>query len=392
MNETALFERSEYRTRLERTRSAMRDRGVETLLLTDPANLNYLSGYDGWSFYVHQGLIVPLSGEPVWVGREMDANGARFTTILPDENIRSYPDEFVHSPTGKHPMDFVADVIADLDLEGDCIGVEMDGYYFTARAYERLRSGLPSATFRDATLLVNRVRHVKSSRELEYMRQAASLADQAMRAGLDMIDPGVRESAVAAEIYRTLVAGAGDYGGDYPAIVPLMPAGDHTGTPHLTWSDRRFERGDPVIIELAGCRHRYHAPLARTATVGEPRAETAETAEIVIEGLNAAIDAVGPGTTAAAVERAWRDAIAAYDVHKESRIGYAMGLGYPPDWGEHTTSLRPNDDTRLEPDMTFHIIPGIWFDDYGVEISETVRVTESGAEVLGDTPQRLFTA
>jgi Xaa-Pro aminopeptidase len=389
----AAFDSEEYERRIARTRDRMAEAGLDAVFVTDPANMNYLTGYDGWSFYVHQGVVVtPDREEPVWVGREMDANGARATTTLSEASIRAYSDDHVHSPYDLHPMDFVADVLADLDLADGRIGLEMDAYYFTAKSYTRLRSNLPEATFSDATLLVNWVRVKKSPQELEYMRQAARISENAMRAGLDTIAEGVPEYEAAEAIYSALIDGTDEYGGDYPAIVPLMPSGDHTGTPHLTWTDRPFETGDPVIIELSGCRHRYHSPLARTTFVGDPPPEVRETAEIVVAGMEAALDAVEPGVTCEAVEKAWRDEIAKHDVEKSDRIGYSMGLGYPPDWGEHTASLRPGDETVLEEDMTFHTIPGLWFDDFGVELSETFRVTATGAEPLADFPRRLFTA
>ncbi|WP_331235009.1 M24 family metallopeptidase [Natronorarus salvus] len=385
------FERSEYERRVEVTKERMREEGVETLFLSDPANMNYLAGYDGWSFYVHQGVIVSLElDQPVWIGREMDRNGARATVWIDEENVHSYSDDHVHSPVGKHPMDAVATLLSDLGLDATTIGVEMDASYYTARSHERLREHLPNATFTDATLLVGWVRIVKSEAELALMEQAAELSERAMRAGIEAIGAGVPESEVAAEIYHTLIAGTDEFGGDYPSIVPLMPSGEHTGTPHLTWSDEPFSEGDPVIIELSGCRHRYHSPLARTAVIGEPGEEMRHVADVVVEGLEAAIGEAKPGVTCEAVERAWRETIAEHGIEKESRIGYSMGLGYPPDWGEHTASLRPQDETVLEENMTFHVIPGIWFDEFGVEISETIRVTETGAEALASFPRELF--
>ncbi|MFC6724291.1 M24 family metallopeptidase [Halobium palmae] len=387
------FDSSEYDRRLDRTRERMADGELDALFVSDPANMNYLTGYDGWSFYVHQGLVVTRDrDEPVWVGRGMDANGARATTRLDDDSIRPYSDDHVQSPRDLHPMDFVAGVIEDLGVDDGRIGLEMDAYYFTAKSYTRLREKLPEAEFADTTLLVNWVRVKKSERELAYMEEAARISENAMRAGLDAIGEGVPEYEAAEAIYSALIDGTDEYGGDYPSIVPLLPSGDHTGTPHLTWTDRPFEDGDPVIIELSGCRHRYHSPLARTTFVGDPPREIEETAEIVVDGMEAALDAVEPGVTCESVERAWREEIAKHDVEKEDRIGYSMGLGYPPDWGEHTASLRPGDETVLEENMTFHTIPGLWFDDFGVELSETFRVTASGAEPLADFPRRLFTA
>lgn len=387
------FDEAEYRTRLARTKDRMREAGIDVLLCTDPANMNYLSGYDGWSFYVHQGLLVSRDhDQPVWVGRDMDGKGARVTTWLDDEHVRAYSDDHVHSPVDKHPMDFVAAVIDELGHADDTIGVEMDAYYYTARAHQRLQSNLPDAAFTDADLLVNWVRVVKSDAEIELMQQAADISAAAMQAGIDTIAEGVTEADAAAEIYHTLIDGTDEFGGDYPAIVPLMPSGDHTGTPHLTWSDREFQNGDPVIIELSGCRHRYHAPLARTTFVGDPPTDVQETADVVVEGLEAVLDTAAPGVTTEAVERAWRDVISSYGIEKAERIGYSMGLGYPPDWGEHTASLRPQDETVLAENMTFHVIPGLWFEDYGVEISESFRITADGCETLTDFPRELFTS
>ncbi|TYL39012.1 ectoine hydrolase DoeA [Natronococcus pandeyae] len=388
-----IFDEREYERRLGRTKERLREEELDAIVVSDPANMNYLAGYDGWSFYVHQAVIVtPERDEPVWVGREMDANGARATTWLSEESIRSYSDDHVHSPYDLHPMDYVAGVLEELEVDGGRIGLEMDASYFTAKSYTRLQENLPEADFEDTTLLVNWVRVKKSEQELEYMRQAARISENAMRAGLDAIEEGVPEYEAAAAIYERLIRGTDEFGGDYPSIVPLMPSGDHTGTPHLTWTDRPFEDGDPVIIELSGCRHRYHSPLARTTFVGDPPTELQETADIVVEGIEAALDTAEPGVTCEAVEKAWRDKIAEYGLEKEDRIGYSMGLGYPPDWGEHTASIRPGDETVLEEDMTFHMIPGIWTDEIGMEISETFHVTSSGAETLADFPRKLFTA
>ncbi|CQR52213.1 MULTISPECIES: M24 family metallopeptidase [Haloferax] len=388
----AVFDSAEYDRRIARTKERMAERGLDALFVSDPANMNYLTGYDGWSFYVHQGVVVTQDrDEPVWVGRDMDANGARATTTLGEDSIRPYSDDHVQSPHDLHPMDFVAAVLEDLGVDDARVGLEMDAYYFTAKSYTRLQKNLPEASFEDTTLLVNRVRIKKSDAELDYMREAARISENAMRAGLDVIEAGVPEYEAAEAIYSALIEGTDDYGGDYPSIVPLMPSGDHTGTPHLTWTDREFEDGDPVIIELSGCRHRYHSPLARTTFVGDPPEELSRRADIVVEGMEAALDAVEPGVTCEAVERAWRDTIAEYGIEKKDRIGYSMGLGYPPDWGEHTASLRPGDETVLEENMTFHTIPGLWFDDFGVELSETFVVTSDGAEPLADFPRRLFT-
>lgn len=384
-----VFEQREYLERIAKTKKKMAENGIEVLLITNPANMNYLSGYDGWSFYVDQMLVLIIDEEqPLWIGRKMDAAGARATTWIYHENIISYPDIFVHSRE-RHPMDFVAEILKQIGQSQRHIGVEMESYYFTALVWERLKAGLPNATFHDASLLVNEVRMIKSEREIEYMRQAARIVEKAMRTGITAIQEGVRQCDVVAKIYHDLISGTEEAGGDYPAIVPLLPSGENTSTPHLTWTDALYQKGELVILELAGCCKRYHAPMARTVSIGQPEEKMIDLSKIVIEGLNNALYAVRPGVTCEEVEEAWRKTIERYGIEKESRIGYSMGLSYPPDWGEHTASLRRGDRTILQPNMTFHMIPGIWFDDHGIEISESFRVTETGCEVLTRFPQDL---
>jgi Xaa-Pro dipeptidase len=103
------------------------------------------------------------------------------------------------------------------------------------------------------------------------------------------------------------------------------------------------------------------------------------------------LDAIKPGVTCEEIELAWRQVIARAGLEKESRIGYSVGLNYPPDWGEHTASLRPGDKTVLEPNMTFHMILGMWMDDWGFECSESLRVTDDGHETFANFPRKLFT-
>ncbi|ANU15388.1 Xaa-Pro dipeptidase [Planococcus halocryophilus Or1] len=381
---------AEYQTRIWKTKERMALKGIEVLLITDPANMNYLSGYDGWSFYVHQMLIVINDeDQPIWVGRTMDANAAKITTWLYHDNIISYPDTYVQSET-KHPMDFVADILKQIGQDKRRIGVEMENYYFTAKCYEQLKKGLPNATFQDATLLVNWVRIVKSDQEIEYMKKAAVLAELAMNAGIEMINEGVRECDVAAKILYAQVTGTEEFGGDYPAIMPLMPSGEKTSTPHLTWTDTRYKANESVILELAGCYKRYHSPLARTIHIGSPSEELKKLAQVTVEGIEDCLSIIKPGIALEEVCETWTKSIAKYGYTKESRIGYSMGLNYPPDWGEHTASIRKGDRTILQPNMTFHMIPGMWYDKSGFEVSESFRITENGCETFANLPRGLY--
>jgi len=387
----ALFDTAEYQARIERVKDRMEKTGLEVLVVADPANMNYLTGYDAWSFYVDQAVALALDADqPLWLGRKMDLACARFTTWLAPENLVGYPEDLVQSSL-KHPMRFMAGVMQERGWGEKNIGLELEAPHFTPRACQELQSALPRARFADARLLVSWVRGVKSPAEIALMKQAAAIAERVMQVALDAAQVGARECDVAAAIAQAQVAGTAEIGGDYPSFQPLICAGEKASAPHLTWSDERFKPETAINFELAGCVRRYHCPMSRTLYLGKnPPAKLTDTAQATIDGLNAALAAIRPGVTCEQVDQAWRRAIAHTGIVKESRCGYAMGLGYPPDWGEHTASLRPGDRTLLQPGMTFHVITGIWMEDWGFEASEAALVTETGCETLAHFPRQLF--
>lgn len=363
--------------------------GYDVFITSNPANMNYLTGYDGWSFYTPQLVALgQAETEPICIVRGIDRPGGFVTTYLSEENMIGYPDHYVQAED-KHPMDWIGSVLVERGLGTGRIGIDMDAYYYSARAHEALRSAMPNAQFEDSKNLVNWVRIIKSPTEIGYMRNAARLIELAMQAGIDAINPGVRQCDAVADIYNAQVRGTPEFGGEYTSIVPMLPTGVGTTTPHLTWNSEPFKQGEATILELAGCRNRYHCPMSRTVHLGPPPERMADVAKVAVEALNVAIETMQPGVTCESVHAAWNNVVSRHGIIKESRMGYSTGLNYPPDWGEHTLSIRPGDTTELLPGMTIHVMPGIWLDDWGVEISETVLVTESGAEKFCDFPQDL---
>lgn len=384
------FARSEYAARIAKTRAAMERAGIDLLIVTDPTNMGWLTGYDGWSFYVHQCVLLALDGEPVWFGRNQDANGAKRTAFMAHENIVGYPDHYVQS-SARHPMDYLStEVIAARGWSTLRIGVELDNYYFSAAAYASLQKHLPAARWVDATALVNWQRAVKSPREIEYMRVAARIVERMHAHIVETIEPGMKKSDLVAQIYATGIGGADGFGGDYPAIVPLLPTGADAAAPHLTWDDSMFARGAGTFFEIAGCYRRYHCPLSRTVYLGKPPAHFIEGERAVVEGIEAGLAVAKPGNVCEDIANAFFAVLRRAGIDKDSRCGYPIGASYPPDWGERTMSLRPGDRTVLEPGMTFHFMPGLWLDDWGLEITESILITETGVETFCNVPRKLF--
>ena len=116
------FTREEFASRIAKTRAAMDAANLDLLIISDPSNMAWLTGYDGWSFYVHQAVLLSMEGEPVWWGRQMDASGAKRTAFMHHDNIVGYEDTYVQNPE-KHPMEDLARHITARGGDDGRIGV-----------------------------------------------------------------------------------------------------------------------------------------------------------------------------------------------------------------------------------------------------------------------------
>lgn len=382
------FSSDEYAQRLAKTRAEMAILGLDALFVTDPSNMAWLTGYDGWSFYVHQGVLLTLEGDPIWWGRAMDAVGAQRTTFLNDDNIVGYDDTYVQNPS-KHPMETLSRLLASRGLEGARVGLEMDNYYFTASAFLTLRKTSPQVTWSDATGLVNWQRAVKSETEITYMRRAARIVERMHSVIREKAEIGMRKNELIADIYHASVLGVDGHWGDYPAIVPMAPSGIDATAPHLTWDDTPMQAGESTFFEIAGAYRRYQCPQSRTLFLGKPPQKYLDAEKAVLEAVDAGLAQAKPGNFCEDIAIAFNSTLNKLGFQKDSRCGYAIGLSYPPDWGERTMSFREGDKTVLETGMTFHFMPALWLDDGGLEITEPIVITDTGVECLCTTPRAL---
>ena len=386
----APFSTAEYNRRLDLTRKAISDAGLDAIFVTDPSNQAWLTGYDGWSFYVHQGVLVTLDADPIWWGRYMDMMGGRRTCWMSHDNIVGYGDHFVQS-TEFHPMQDLAQLFKSRGLETAKIGVEMENYYYSAKAHAVLTAELPNARFSDATAIVNWQRLVKSNEEIGFIRKAARITDKVITTAIERAEPGVRKNELVADIFHAGITGVEDDWGDYPAIVPLTPSGLDATAAHLTWNGAPMNTGEATFFELSGCYRRYHAPLSRTVFLGTPNNDMRRAEEAQLEGIEAGLNAARAGNLTADIANAFMGVLKRYGIERSGRMGYPIGLSYPPDWGERTASIRSEDTTVLQAGMTFHFMPALWMDSWGLETTETILIRENGAaEPLCNVERKLF--
>lgn len=370
------FSMDEYRARVAAVRAEMAKRGVDLLLIHTPENMLYLTGYQTAGYFSYQCLALPLEGEPAILTRRLEEGNARLLSWV--QHRLSYVD--VEDKVAK-----TVEVVRQFPRVKR-LGIEMNSWFLTVAHYRRLSEFLGPLPVVDCSQLVDRIRLVKSPQEIAYTREAARIADAAMTAGMQSIREGATENDIAAAVSEAAIRA----GSEYTGIPHLIKSGERCAIAHAAWDSRRLQRGDVVYMELSGCVKRYTAVIMRTAQLGPEDGEVRRAAETVIESLSRTIEKICPGVTTgelydvavSVIQRAGFPAI-------PRRMGYSLGLGFPPRWGEwDTLDFQPHGKIEILPGMIFHVIPAIPLNERAtIGFTETVLVTEGGHEVLTTHPR-----
>ena len=375
------FSAEEYHQRLQRLHGLMKEKALDVLLVTTPEDIFYLSGHHTQGYYTYQALVVPRQGEPRLVGRRGE---------LVNAANNSWIDSFTPYDDTDDPVKITADVIRGLGGSGT-VGAELQGWFLPPRAYLQLQSALSPQRLTDSGRLVGSLRVLKSAKELEYIKQAARYASVGMQAAVDAIGPGVYDHEVAGAILGSMMRA----GCNYLAMDPFVAVGKRSGNMHSAWDNVKIERGDTVFLEIAGCCNRYHGALLRTVHVGpDVPAGVGQWAEISNKVVDTVVKACRPGAESGAVAAAVAEVPGIVEEYKKGRkrVGYSIGIAFPPDWGEgHLMDLKSGDARPLRAGMTFHV-PFVMREPnkFGAGSSETILITDTGAAKLTDFPAKLF--
>lgn len=377
------FPMTEYDRRVRQLRERMAERGFDVVLITTPENICYLTGFESQGHFAFCALIVPQEGEPIMVPRRLEDSGVQARTWV----SVSCPYEEVEDP-----IDKLRDTLRLYDLAEKRIGYEKDCWFFTATQQERLFARSPEMSFVDCAGIVEAGRVIKSDLEIEMMRKAARFAEAGMKAGIDAVEEGATENDVAASIHDAMIRA----GGEWPAISPFVATGHRGSIGHQTWAGDTIRPNECVFLEVGGCLKRYHAALMRTCFVGEPDQQIRDAVSTVQEAMQASIDAIKPGMRLGEVDAVSRKIIAraapSFGGTQVTRSAYSIGIAFAPDWGEgHIMSIRHRDPRVLQPNMTFHNIPWVQIPGKGgIGLSETIRVTEDGCELITRHERKLY--
>lgn len=371
------FTRGELDTRLAAIRGEIAARGLEAAVVASPENVFYLTGLDHWGYFAPHLLIVPLVFDPVLVTRAMER--VSIENQVTTATFRGHPDT-------ETAADMAARVLRDLGLAGKPIGLEC----WTSGLSHGLGRSLQAqveARWSDVSGMVDGLRLVKSGEEQALMRRAAAVTDAAARAAIEAIHDGARETEVVAELTAAMIRA----GGHPPGFGPFIRPASRLGEEHTTWGEGTYRKGEPVFMELSGCVARYHAPLGRLVRIGSIRDEDARMAEITARAFAAVVAALRPGRKARDIYAAWQAVVddAGLSHYRRHHCGYCVGIGQPPSWtgGNSVTGLRADSDLDIRSGMSFHILSWLMGTGAGDDfVSNTVLLTDKGAEVLTRTP------
>jgi Xaa-Pro dipeptidase len=373
---TLAFTEQEFRSRTERAQHAVGDAGLDALIVTAPENICYLSGFATPGYHVFQALVLPVSSEPFLVVRNIES-----------DNVAEH--SWIRRTHLIHNLDTALETLADaMQAEGAArgrVGVEVDGARQSVTRTDLLGTLMPGVQFEPVEGLVEQPRAVKSEAEIAYIQQAVSMAEVALLAGAQAVERVATDSDVAAAVAGALASAGSEFTGS-PSYVVGGPSSEVT---HALHGRRALVRGEHVWLEVSASVNRYHGALSRIAGIDLPT-ETNRLFRASVAALEAMFDAARPGVTSGEVDAAGRAAAEAHGALRywRNRAAYSLGLSFPPGLGEgHVIDIKPNDLRSLAAGMVFHFIPILKVPGVGaIGCTETVVVTEAGAQRLGELP------
>ena len=368
------FSTAEFNARIERVRSEMASYGIDVLLVHAPENIYYLTGYQTSGYFAYQTLVLTQHGDPRLLVRFLERGNVTEYSWLSEADTWKEGDDVIEK---------TVTLIVETAGEKVAIGIEKRSWFLTAAIAEGLAAGLPASRFLDASLLVDRVRLIKSEAEIGYLRKAGEIAEIEQRAALEALRDGVTEADVAAAVLEAGVRA----GSEYTGLPHHIMSGYRYDVCHANWGPKVVRTGELVLLELYGCVERYHATQMRTVSMGEPPDNTRRAADIVIAAQDAGLAAMKPGASAREIDALIRRPIRKIRPEYFNRTGYSTGIGFPPRTAEwDALDFNEQDDWELKEGMVFHMLALA----EGFGISETVLVTAASVERLtAVNPRRL---
>ena len=369
------FTEDELTDRRNKVAAEMQSRGLDALLIFRQESMYYLTGYDTTGYSQFQCLYMSAGGTLILLTRSADLRQAHLTSVI--EDVRSWVDSADSNPG----LD-LRQILEEQGCRGKNLGVELEAWCLTGRRWEFVKAGLDGfCTHEDASTLVSQMRIIKSPAELEYVRRAAALADEALVEAHSLATPGRPEQEILAAMESAIFRG----GGDYPASRFIIGSGAQALNVRNFTGYADLGNNDQLQLEFGGTFRHYHSCLMRTILTGKPDPRHLSMHSAAVEALEACKEACRPGATFGGIFDAHAKALdgAGFGEHKLNACGYSLGALYPPTWMDWPMIYAGNP-VVVEPNMVIfmHMILLDWDRHLAMAFGDTVVVTPTGSETL----------
>ncbi len=343
------------------------------LVVDTVEHLAYLFGYAPPAA-VYQPAIIPLEGDPVQVARALD---------LPMLIEQSWVTNPVLFRDWENPVEVIAKLLRDRGWGRSNLAFELDSHFLPVGRFEAIRAALPEARFIDFSSVIRELRLIKSGHEIKYLRRASEIADAALMAAIDAAGESVQERECAAALYATALRAGADNGRS-----ALMASGARSNSLHGRLGDNILKKGDILHVESVPLYFGYGARIMRSAIIGQPSRDLADTARKLIELQDRQFEQIRPGVASTVIDEIVRNGVLSAGLREtyDNFTGYTLGYVGLPVTSDFTRAFLPSLDWVLDEGMVFHMYTSA----QGIAFSETILVTADGSERLTRTARQLF--
>ena len=361
-------------SRFDRLNASLHASSLDAVILNPGPTLTHLTG-----------LRFHLMERPVVLLFAKDQDPAIVLPELELQKVASLPYKLQVFPYPENPLEWekaFRKAAQALSLDGKRIGV--DPRQLRLLEFRHVKMGAPEADYPDGSDVLSSLRLKKEKTEVDAMRGAVKIAQDALEATIPSIEIGMTEKELSSELVMQLLK----YGSEPEMpFAPIVSGGPNSANPHASPTERKLQAGDLLVIDWGATYDGYVSDLTRTFAVGEVDDEYKKVHKIVQEANAAGRAAAQPGVPCANVDQAARDVIGKYGFGKyfTHRTGHGIGME-----GHEEPYIRADNMQMLEPGMAFTVEPGIYLPNRnGVRIEDNVVITETGADVLSDMPREI---
>ena len=337
---------------------------LDALIITDPANIRYVTGFTGSNGTVlvrgSEISLITDSRYSAWAEREISEHDASVSVIIAPGAGRAQLRELV-------------DGAGAVGLEASHVS------WSTADSY---RSDFGEQTVRATVGLIEGLRELKSDSEVDSIRSAAAVTDRALAILIKELVPGHSEKDVARRLEQLMY----DDAGVEPSFDIIVAGGPNAAKAHHQPGNRVLERGDLVIIDSGSTVDGYRSDMTRSFVLGQPTPQQQDMLDAVLVAQQAGVDAVGPGVGAADIDAACRESLVEAGLAEFFTHGTGHGVGLEI---HEAPGVNSRATATLTPGHVITVEPGVYIPDVGgVRWEDTVVVTPTGAEVLTRSPKQ----